>query len=356
MAMKVIYVTNQIPNYRKKLYENLGNSIDLTIAHYGKNNPSIFYKEVSIKHQKGKYFIYAPNSIDYNNYDVVIVWGSLRFYELYKLIFKKNKNFKLILFGPGVSASYTNKYDNDWKVAFIYKFLLKKVHAAVFYDNYPVIKYAAKGILPSKLFCAPNTVVINPNTLDQEYEKDSFLFFGTLYKEKGTIILLKSYKQLKSKCKGSLPTLNIVGDGPELKSLINWVNENKLDDLIKFHGRITDSDLIEGFFRRSFACISPNQAGLSVIESMAYGVPFVTSKYPISGGEYNAIIEGANGFFFDGTVNGLTQVLEDIINTNKVDLDFYFNNCLAFYKRFRSPELWVSQMLKAINYTSSLND
>jgi glycosyltransferase involved in cell wall biosynthesis len=354
MAMKVIYVTNQIPNYRKKLYENLGNSIDLTIAHYGKNNPSIFYKEVSIKHQKGKYFIYAPNSIDYNNYDVVIVWGSLRFYELYKLIFKKNKNFKLILFGPGVSASYTNKYDNDWKVAFIYKFLLKKVHAAVFYDNYPVIKYAAKGILPSKLFCAPNTVVINPNTLDQEYEKDSFLFFGTLYKEKGTIILLKSYKQLKSKCKGSLPTLNIVGDGPELKSLINWVNENKLDDLIKFHGRITDSDLIEGFFRRSFACISPNQAGLSVIESMAYGVPFVTSKYPISGGEYNAIIEGANGFFYDGTEVGLTQILEDIINTNKVDLEFYFNNCLEYYKRFRSPELWVKQMLKAINYTKNV--
>ena len=94
-----------------------------------------------------------------------------------------------------------------------------------------------------------------------------------------------------------MPNLNIIGDGPELAKLNNWVNENNLDDIVRFHGRIVDSDVIEVFFRKSYACISPNQAGLSVIESMAYGVPFITSKYPITGGEYNAIIEGANGFF-----------------------------------------------------------
>jgi glycosyltransferase involved in cell wall biosynthesis len=352
--MNVIYVTNKIPNYRKKLYEKLGDSIDLTIAHYGENNPSNFYKEIKIKNKEGRVFISTPNSIDYNKYDVVIVWGNLRFYELYKLLFKKNKNFKLILFGPGVSASYTKKYDSDQIVALIYKFLLKKVDAAVFYDHYPVVKYSGKGILPTKLFCAPNTVVINPKKSFLEIKKDSFLFFGTLYKEKGTMVLLKAYKQLNSKSKETLPKLNIVGDGPELKKLNNWVTENNLADKVKFHGRITDSNLIEDFFNKSYACISPNQAGLSVIESMAYGVPYVTSKYPITGGEYNAIIEGANGFFYDGTVNGLTQTLNDIININDLDLKFYCNNCLEYYKRFRSPELWVNQMLKAINYTQSL--
>lgn len=348
--MKIIYVTNQIPNYRKKLYEILGDSVDLTIAHYGKTNPSNSYKELKIKHQEGRFFIYTPNSIDFNNYDIVIVWGNLRLYELYKLIFKKNKKFKVMLFGPGVSASYTKKYDNDRRFAFIYNFILKKVDVAVFYDNYPVIKYSAKGISPNKLFCAPNTVVIDSKNPSLEIKKDSFLFFGTLYKEKGIMILLESYKLLKSKSKGNLPNLNIIGDGPELAKLNNWVNENNLDDIVRFHGRIVDSDVIEVFFRKSYACISPNQAGLSVIESMAYGVPFITSKYPITGGEYNAIIEGANGFFYDGSVNGLAQILDDIMNTNNLDLDLYSNNCLEYYNRFRSPELWVNQMLKAIDY------
>lgn len=346
--MKVLYVTNKIPIYRKKLYERLGKKIELTIAHYGNSSSSKFYNERIIETSTGRLFTKIKTKIDYDNFDVVIIWGNLRLFEVYKLTLKRKRKFKLILFGPGVSASYTKKYDSDKVVSIIYKKLIKKADAAIFYDNYPVIKYSSLNVLPDKLFSAPNTVDIDNSNVDISNKRSSFMFFGTLYKEKGTDVLLKAYKTLKERRGTELPKLNILGDGPEFQSLRNWVKLNELDAQIKFYGRVTDKNEIEKYFSKAIACISPRQAGLSVVESMAYGVPFVTSKYPITGGEYTAIVEGANGYFFDGSVKGLVKTLENIIESaNQFNLN---QNCIEYYNRFRSPELWVNQVLKALDF------
>ena len=97
--LKILMLTNKIPTYRKPLYERLGENFKLTIAHFGTSNYSNFYNEKLLKIRKFRTTIFVNEKIDYSRFDVVLVWGSLKFLELYKLILKKDKKYKVIQIG-----------------------------------------------------------------------------------------------------------------------------------------------------------------------------------------------------------------------------------------------------------------
>src|SRR5690606_36609523 len=138
-------------------------------------------------------------------------------------------------------------------------------------------------------------VYAEENKLSKRIDRNSLLFIGTLYKEKGVIMLLEAFRNLINSYEGTL-MLDVIGDGPELGSLKMWVERNGIKNKVNFHGKITNEKELKPYFQNAIACVSPFQAGLSVIKSLAYGVPFVTTKFPITGGEYTSIIEGVTGF------------------------------------------------------------
>lgn len=351
-GIKVLFITNKVPHYRLSLYEELGKNVNLSIAHYGAATNSDFFREFICQAHSIGPFLTVDVELDTSKYDILILWGNLRLINLYRhAIFHKRKQ-KVIFFGPGVSSSYTKYYDNSKVTSFVTKFLLKRIDAAVFYDNYPVIKYSALGINPSKLFVAYNTVKETIPTFDEYYERDSFLFIGTVYKEKGLDMLLEAYLKIIKSGFTNFPRLNIVGDGPDLVLLNKWVEENKLDRVIEFHGRIIDSRLLEPLFLRAIACVSPLQAGLSVQKCFAHGVPFITSKYPITGGEFTSILHNKTGLFFDGTSNGLIYALKIMAGKNKDEINEMSKNCQMFYQNFRSPEVWLSGFQQAISFVT----
>lgn len=326
----------------------LGERFDLTIAHAGESIGSKSFNETIVKEKKmGPFFSYQirENLADYH---VLIVYLNLRFLNMYKYIFSKQIARKLILSGIGVAGSYTKKYDSSRIVPWIVKKLLKRVKAAVFYERYPEIKYQGLGIAPNKLFSAPNTVWISNNKEASRLIKNSFLFIGSLYKEKGINLLIDAYRLAEEK-NVNLPLLHVIGDGPDRNEIQELVKIYGLDDKINIHGAITEDKKLVPFFQSAYCCVSPFQAGLSVQKSFAFGVPFLTCKYPITGGEYAAIIDGVNGFFYDGTSIGLLEKLCEI--PNLADLEKISENSREYYERFNSPEVWLKGFQSAIEYT-----
>lgn len=343
----VLFITNTIPHYRLPLYNLVGEKHQLTIAHAGTLTGSNQFKEIQLREYRKGPFLRFRGDLPLNDFEVVIIYLNVRLLNLYKIVFNPNRKYKCILFGIGVSASYTKKYDSDKWVAGLTRLLIKRSDAAIFYDNYPVVKYSAKGVLPDKMFVAHNTVVGNTGPISSPESRNSFLFLGSLYKQKGIGQLLVAYQNgLASGL--DLPVLNIIGDGPDRSFVEKWVAENYFEEKIKILGQINEESELKRYFEKALCCISPGQAGLSVQKSFSYGVPFLTSYYPISGGEFTSIIEDVTGFFYDGTDEGLLKRLTEVIKHPY--LAQISENCFAFYAKFRSPEIWAKGFYRAIDY------
>lgn len=345
---KVLFITNKIPHYRLPLYEELGKRYDLTIAHTGNLVKSECFTEITSSESSYGLFIKYSGIPSLAKYDVIILYANVRLLNLYYSIIVKSKyNLKIILFGIGVSASYNKYYDRDKRVGFLLKEIVKRIDAAIFYDFYPVIKYSSMGVNPKKLFVAPNTVVGNMASVAPRSQRDSIMFIGSLYRQKGIQLLLDAYYKLVQK-KQDVPTLNIIGDGPEKQLIMDWIASKSLSHKIKLLGSIIEEDILSSYFSKAICCVSPGQAGLSVQKSFSYGVPFITSHYPISGGEFTSIIEGVTGYYYDGTVEDLANKINFVINDP--NLDEIIKNCNIFYRRFRSPKLWIDGFSSAIEF------
>ena len=101
-----------------------------------------------------------------------------------------------------------------------------------------------------------------------------------------------------------------------------------------FHGKITDIGVLSKFYFDAICSVSFGQAGLSVLQSLGFGVPFVTKKNAITGGEINNIINNYNGFLCEDSVESLSSKLVFLSNNIEHSMkmgenafNYYSENC-----------------------------
>jgi glycosyltransferase involved in cell wall biosynthesis len=224
---------------------------------------------------------------------------------------------------PGINLindffKHVKHYDEDRRLDKIRFFLMNRADSLIFYCTYPINRYVLDGgIDRNKLFVAHNTVAI-PYKIEVPLQKKYFLFVGTLYKAKKIYDLLTAYLKAYNK-NFNLQPLIVVGTGDEIDSVTNWIEDNKLEEKIFLKGAIYDQEVLQSIFKDAICCISPGQAGLSVLTSLAYGVPFVTSKNAITGGEIFNIKHQDNGIIYDGQIESLSNIIEELsINHDEV--------------------------------------
>jgi glycosyltransferase involved in cell wall biosynthesis len=333
-SMNVLFLYNKVFNYRLPIYEKLAHKHKIDVYYtdgFALNSKTVNqYKLKSIKF--GPIRIHGMSLFKLaQKYDVVIVFGDIKWLTFSALSFHCDRKYKLFYWTPGVSASYKKRFDEvkrwDWLRDIIYK----RSDGLLFYSSYPFEKYVTRGYSREKLHVINNTLFVPRYDISKKATRNSFLFIGTLYKQKGIFDILESYR-VQYLANKSLPILNIIGDGPDFKEALEFINSNKLESKIFLLGAIYDDIKKAKYFRKAIAVISPFQAGLGVQESFGYGVPFVTGANAITGGERLDIIHGVNGILLEDAAtlrdlfNNLAERQDELYEMGIAGYDFYWKN------------------------------
>lgn len=346
---KVLLYQSQIPHYRRPIFEELGKYVELTIAytngecHQGTN----YSVKIIPLHRIPKVGYWHGTELIRlaRNSDILISMLAPGYLDV-EHIKCFAPNIKHIRWGIGVQAGYETRFDSQ-KGADVFQKIVETCDAALFYSDYPKKKYARLGINPNKLFVANNTVAVEE--IKEKVERRNLLFVGTLYEQKRVDLLLEAYACALHKDSG-IPDLIVVGDGDQKQNLIALAKRLGIADQVSFLGKIEDETTLSRLFASSIACISPDQAGLTVLKSMGYGVPFVTMKNAITGGEIFNIVDRKNGILMEN-IDELPGIILDMGRNKETYLE-YGKNAYEHYHACRMLEEMVDGFLQAIDYVS----
>lgn len=173
--------------------------------------------------------------------------------------------------------------------------------------------------------------------------KISLVTVGNLFANKDQIFLLDVVNYIKNK-KYSI-SLNIVGDGPELRNITERVKFLKIEENVIISGQ---KDLVEEELKESnFYVHSSNSEGfgLTIVEAMAAGLPVISYN---AKGNKDIIKNGVNGYLIeDKKANYFGEIIIELFNNKEkyqkvssqalitsleYDLTKYIKNLIAIYK------------------------
>jgi glycosyltransferase involved in cell wall biosynthesis len=348
---RLLILTNSILEYRNDVYDEMSKYYDITVAYYDQkktNNPQYSTLKLTPVFIGPFVYIKEPLKKIASEFNSCLVMGDMHVISYMMLGFHKKRQYSLTYWGGDVSFSYKKRYDEDRKYDKLRFFLMDKADSLVFYCRYPVKRYIVDGgIDENKLFVANNTVLVDEK-IEIPNEKKHFLFVGTLYKEKKIFDLLLAYKSSFVKNKTIQP-LYIIGDGVEKENIFKWIENNDLGNKIFLLGAIYDKQILKSYFKDAIACVSPGQAGLSVLTSLAYGVAFVTTRNAITGGEIFNIINGNNGIIYEGNIEDLANILNVLSNDKKLVFELSSNAQKYYYENATIGQM-VKGLVSSIKY------
>lgn len=347
---KVAIIYNYILHYRVPFFNELAKYYDVTVVHSGN---SIFdsnnsYKEKILPCKKiGPFFIQKNlrKTIYDGDYDIVITLFDLRWimsllYFLETKFFKKNQTN--LLWGAWLTKS---------KIANYIRFYFMRVNSYnVFYTQKAKSDFVRMGLKEKTCFVGNNTFHI-PNEIrtdcSSSYDKEYILTVGSLNYRKDIQSLITAFNNTISLIPNNIK-LVIVGKGEEENNLKKYVDSLGITDRVLFLGEINSPHELLQIYKKTIFCASYAQAGLFVLQSMGYGVPFVTKKTAISGGEKYNIQNNINGFLVGEDLKELESSIVELSN----DLDkaktmghFAFN----YYSQYCTIENMVEGFLDSIN-------
>jgi len=351
---KVIFITKKLQNYRIPILMRVVQNaeLELTVCHSG---PALLDDEPAIDElivPERTFWKFTVHEQDLHKicskFDAAVVMMYLQRVSFMKLLFIPNKKYKLIYWGIGVKASVSTKFDTPSVFNYARFFIARVSDASIFYTDYARKKYLDFGIDGKKLFVMPNTVEVAKTELEDERKK-SILFVGALYKQKKIFTLLDAYLAAYQKDPKLLP-LVIVGGGEEYEPIKQWVIHHALTGKITLEGPVYDEEILKNYFLDAVATISPGQAGLSVLKSMGYGVPFVTVFDAATGGERLSIEHNVNGILYRDDSELPNLILEMGHNKEKfVEMGIAAKK---FYDTFRTPEMMAQGFIDAVNFVT----
>jgi glycosyltransferase involved in cell wall biosynthesis len=352
--LKVLLLQSTLSRYNVSVYKIIAETVDLSVAYTIKNEceDEVPFNILKLNYKKicGLFFITGDFYGICSKYDVVIFLADMHHFSYCSLPFIRRK-YKVIPWTIGIRSSYTRPYDLDRKKNFIdrlYGIILNRSDAMIFYmEN--AKRFWGNILDQKKIFIAPNTVEVFPVENIGDEQKNRIIFIGSLYKEKEIYELINAYIEAKQGFNSNnILFLDVIGEGEEYQNIKTFIEGHGLSDYIFLHGPIYNEKDLAKFFAKSLLCISPAQAGLSVLKSMGYGVTFVTRTNAITGGERLNIIDKQNGLLYSSKEE-LVSIVKDA-SENPGRYIMMGLNAKEYYNSFFTTNHMAKGFIDAVNY------
>jgi glycosyltransferase involved in cell wall biosynthesis len=152
----------------------------------------------------------------------------------------------------------------------------------------------------TRIFVAPNAIYRSAEMHPTEgQERTDFIYVGRLVGAKRPDLLMSAFILALDRLPPNV-RLVFVGEGnldQELRERASSLSANR----VVFHGHVADPARLRSFYARAIASVSPGFVGLSITQSLGYGVPMIIARDEPHSPEIEAAIEGKNAWFFEPT-------------------------------------------------------
>lgn len=349
MKKKILIGYNYILHYRKSFFNELSNYYDVTVLHSGELSvgDSDRFSEIRVLSYKlGPFYLQNKllNEIFKKKYDFVVLLFDVRwiftvFAILLNKVFKKNK--KIILWGAWITgSSIANK---------LRMFLSKLVYSNIFYTASARRDFVTRGLSSHNLFVANNTVKVQGESKSYEHgNKFRLLFVGSLDSRKKNVELITTFGSILKLIPNNI-ILSIIGDGDESQVLKSLVFNLGIEQRVEFIGRVESTSDLAQYYNEALVSVSYGQAGLSVLQSFGFGVPFLTHKNAISGGEKSNIKNGINGILCQDS-KGLGDEMVRLANDDQL-ARMMGENAYMYYSEYCTVENMVQGFMDSMENT-----
>ena len=289
MNKSVLFLQNEIMDYRKPVYNELAEDYEVTVLHSGRpsgRDGDRYHEVITSQKQVWRFHLQPSSPLGkmIGDFDAVIAMFDIAWPAYLAPLFWR-KRPKYILWG--------HRYSSNRIACAVRDQLMKRADRLLMYGDEEVERMIARGVDPAKIVIAWNTIQV-PNHRDySDAKKTSLLFVGRLQERKRIDLFIETFARLQGRI-GDEITLDIVGSG-EIENDLRRIADNlNISHKVNFLGRIDDPDALANIFSRAYAYVSPGPVGLGVLHGLAYGVPVITLREERHGPEFQNLAQEHN--------------------------------------------------------------
>ncbi len=148
-------------------------------------------------------------------------------------------------------------------------------------------------------YAAPNALYADAEMqpVDNIVSRNSFIYVGRLVKDKKPSLMISAFAAATP----GLPSdskLLIAGDGPERPGIEKLIARLGISDRVQMFGHVAGYSQVRTLYQQSLASLSPGYVGLSITQSLGFGVPMIYSRNEPHAPEIVAAKEGWNSLTF----------------------------------------------------------
>jgi glycosyltransferase involved in cell wall biosynthesis len=345
---KTLIIQEIIPHYRIPLFNKIGKhpTIELTVAYnetYELDDKNVTdFKAITFSNQKVSKFYKIRNLRKLiKPFNHIIIMADLHWLPVFIIVLLFKRKSKVYFWGIGISSEKGLKKKS---LSDRLRFILNDISSGTILYSSNIAEYYKENVRKkNQVFIAKNTIEVEKFPFPNNH-RTKIVSIGSFKKYKNLSNLIINLSQIINSLENNI-TLDFIGDGEEEQELKDLVNQYRLGDRVIFWGRKENDKDVYPIISKAMVCVSPTQAGLAVLHSMAFGCPFLTSENAITGGERFYIQNNINGYFYDGSIDQLKEKILWIVKNPEKNLEIA-NNAYEFYHKNCNME----------NYAKSFTD